>query len=507
MNPPEHGQYNPDRPKSYDLNNIPMRTQTHYWKTIEALSEAGLSKKNKAAITRSTGISRLPLCAASVAFTHPTFFPLDPFHLFYENCMAFMWDIWTVHSKISDCVHFPEEKVKELGRLIPLAMTTLPPSFCGPIRDPYLKRQSQYKIYEWMALLHWFILPIATELSMNPLVIKNFSRFVEAIEFAMTIKSRNEDEIQYLHQLIVRFLEDYESIYIGQDPEKINRARLCIFQLIHVPLHIQWNGSIRLGSQATVERSIGEMGHKIRSKKAPFANLANLIYQRELVKILKLYYPAELSHSDASTLESDNVQAISINGPKLVQQHNIAWTKLAENSNFSVDLKAIAQYLGVQSELLKDNIIGKWGKVKLKNGDMLCSQLSRKKTPSTRRSEWFQAPMTQTNPSTPNGFNLIFGEARAFYKVSEKFGNHILAVYTPLQEIKKIFHIPRGKWNPDTPMVLEVSSIQSLVGIWVGILSKEVYILRKHPGLQLLTQEEHGLESEELDTVNNTLLE
>ena len=55
-------------------------------------------------------------------------------------------------------------------------------------------------------------------------------------------------------------------------------------------------------------------------------------------------------------------------------------------------------------------------------------------------------------------------------------------------------------------MVLKVSSIQSLVGIWVGVLSKEVYILRKHPGLQLLTQEERGLESE-LDAANDTLTE
>ena len=41
-----------------------------------------------------------------------------------------------------------------------------------------------------------------------------------------------------------------------------------------------------------VEQSTGEMGHKIHSKKAPFANLANIIFERELVKILLLYIPA-----------------------------------------------------------------------------------------------------------------------------------------------------------------------------------------------------------------------
>jgi len=53
--------------------------------------------------------------------------------------------------------------------------------------------------------------------------------------------------------------------------------------------HIAWNGSIRLGSQATVERSIGEVGCRIQSKKAVFANLSNQIYKREMLKILLLY--------------------------------------------------------------------------------------------------------------------------------------------------------------------------------------------------------------------------
>ncbi len=53
-------------------------------------------------------------------------------------------------------------------------------------------------------------------------------------------------------------------------------------------------------------------------------------------------------------------------------------------------------------------------------------------------------------------------------------------------------------------MVLKVSAIQSHIGVWTGILSKEVYILQKHPGLQLLTLEEHGLEDEELNTGNTS---
>ena len=64
---------------------------------------------------------------------------------------------------------------------------TLPPSLSGPIRNPYTKRNSQYKIYEWMmALLHWYIIPIAWELGFNKDVLKNFAQFVNIIEVAMS---------------------------------------------------------------------------------------------------------------------------------------------------------------------------------------------------------------------------------------------------------------------------------------------------------------------------------
>jgi len=89
-----------------------------------------------------------------------------------------------------------------------------------------------------------FTLPIGIELGFNSAVLENFSHFVEAIEFSMTIKARTEEELQSLHTLLIHFLEGFEKLYIGDDPGKISRARLCIFQLIHVPQHIEWNGSI-----------------------------------------------------------------------------------------------------------------------------------------------------------------------------------------------------------------------------------------------------------------------
>jgi len=379
MSPPDNDNYNPGRP-IYQLDKLPMRNENHYWETIEKLGKTE-QKRARAIITKETGISRMPLCAASPAFCHPNFFPIDPFHLIYENCMAFLWDLWTSLSPTSDPIHLHADLACEFGKAVTNAIQTLPPAFCGPVRDPFLKRQSQYKIYEWMALLHWYILPIGIELGFQPAVLQNFSKFFQIIEYSMKIRNWSHPELTMLHVRIRDFLTEFETLYIGNNPENISRARLCIFQLIHIPQHIMWNGSIRLGSQATVERAIGEMGHKIRSKKSPFANLANIIYERELVKLLLLYYPHLNLHTPSKPKEPGPFQKIRI--LKKEQQFG---------QEYHTQLQMICNLLDEDSDSdSEDDGWHRWGKMCLHNGYVLSSKLSeRNRKPSDRSSRYFE---------------------------------------------------------------------------------------------------------------------
>ena len=129
ISPPQNSIYNPGRPETYDLHDLPICKEDSYWKAIAEI-QAATSGTRHAAITKETGISRMPLCAASPAFLHPTFFPLDPFHLFYENCMAFLWDLWMTLSLPSDPIHINADEVHKLGQLVSEAMSTLPSVFC-----------------------------------------------------------------------------------------------------------------------------------------------------------------------------------------------------------------------------------------------------------------------------------------------------------------------------------------------------------------------------------------
>jgi hypothetical protein len=247
-----------------DMNKLPMRGQRHYWKSIERLeSTTALSEHRR--VVKDAGISHLTMCAASPAFAHLSFFPLDPFHLFYENCMVHIWDLWVLHSSDDEQIHMSTRMASQLGEEIEKAMATLPPSFSGRVRNPYKKCHSQFKAYEWRALLHWYIIPMAWDLGLDMEVLRNFAQFVDIIEVAMSHIPKSTEDLAALYKQIKSFLIEFERLYVENDPTKVSRFRLCLWQLIHIPHHIAWNGSIRFGSQATVERAIGEIGHKVGS--------------------------------------------------------------------------------------------------------------------------------------------------------------------------------------------------------------------------------------------------
>lgn len=71
-------------------------------------------------------------------------------------------------------------------------------------------------------------------------------------------------------------------------------------------------------------------------------------------------------------------------------------------------------------------------------------------------------------------------------------------VYRPVVGLQPNYRRWQGKWGA-TIKVARVPSILAVVGIWVGPESQHVHVLRKHPGLDLLSEAECGLTSDEGD--------
>lgn len=263
---------------------------------------------------------------------------------------------------------------------------------------------------------------------------------------------------------------EFEKIYVNGDPEKVSRCRLCVFQLIHIPAHIKWNGSVRAGSQATVERAIGEMGHKIRSRKAPFANLANLILERELVKLLRLYHPQLDSHK----------QTLTVAGITPFTMVKVKKRERQPDNPTALHISAICASLNIPSDLTIP--LSRWAKLHLPNGRRL-SSLCLANQPA-RVSYHFQA---QGSPSHP-----IFGRAIGFFQVD---GKPLLVLFNCLVNIRQNLNRWAGTWSKDIS-VLPATDVIDLVGVF-NWKDQRVHILQKHAGLEMLGQWERRNEEDE----------
>lgn len=84
---------------------------------------------------------------------------------------------------------------------------------------------------------------------------------------------------------------------------------------------------------------------------------------------------------------------------------------------------------------------------------------------------------------------IIFGEALAFYELLQG-DNELLVVFHNLTNQKNVLGCWTGTWSQDIS-VLPVKNITNKVGIWNRPQNRPgCWILRKHPGLAMLSAAE-----------------
>lgn len=87
---------------------------------------------------------------------------------------------------------------------------------------------------------------------------------------------------------------------------------------------------------------------------------------------------------------------------------------------------------------------------------------------------------------------LVFGEAAAFYKDIDT--GKLYVVYRPVENLHAVLGRWQGTWSGSTLQVLPIAALRGIVGIWVYEPTGTVHVLRKHPALSLLNEEERDAE-------------
>ncbi|KAE8179285.1 hypothetical protein CF335_g9649, partial [Tilletia laevis] len=276
-----------DRPRSYDPRNLPHRTDDSY---AEDLAEVAgtLTAAERREARRVTGVGERPLLCFSPAFTMPTFFPPDVFHLFGSNVPSLLWSTFTNHQD-GDPFTFSEEQQELFASMLESSGSDLPTSFsASKPRDPCTNSNSHYKMFEW-SLVTYLYLPSFLYAIDAPLpVVKMVCDLTEGVRLAMSSDGVLAPDLQNMEDRFVDFVEAWERLYVRRQPHLLSRATISIHQLLHISDFVYAHGSPRNTSQARCEREVGLLKRMLRSHKQPFTGIINHIRQNEHLRLLDL---------------------------------------------------------------------------------------------------------------------------------------------------------------------------------------------------------------------------
>ncbi|KAK0565236.1 hypothetical protein OC844_001332 [Tilletia horrida] len=263
-----------ERPIAYDPYDLPHRTDDSYAEDLQLDSR------------RETGIGKRSTLSGMPAFTIPAFFPPDIFHLFGINLPSQVWSA-LCESRSGDPFTLSVQQRETFAELLKGAESDLPTSFCSAApRDPSTCAGPTYKMYEWTCILYYYLPPFLLSIGAPEEVISMLEHLIAGVRIASSAFGCTSVQLWQLQDHFVAFVEEWERLYVREDPDCLHRATISVHHLLHVWYFIHAHGSVTITSQARCEREIGTAKRGLRSRKSEFVGLMNNVIQREHLRIL-----------------------------------------------------------------------------------------------------------------------------------------------------------------------------------------------------------------------------
>jgi hypothetical protein len=210
----------------------------------------------------------------------PTCFPGDLMHQPLINLAGLLLDLWCARPEARDFDRgtvWPWAVLKgnvwvAHGEVIANAAIFLPTSFGRTPRNPQKKISSGYKACELLNYIYGLGPGVFFGLLPN-LYYSHFCQLVHAIRIIYQ-KTISRQQLNLAHQLLLRWVLDFEIVYCARNPDRLHFVRQCVHSLTHLARETHRLGPLCLSSQWTMERVIGYLGLLLRQPSNPFRNLA-----------------------------------------------------------------------------------------------------------------------------------------------------------------------------------------------------------------------------------------
>jgi hypothetical protein len=375
-----------------DPAHLPKPSPEDYEKRLKILLTAQNPTQLKR-LRRDTGIAA-PSIFLGLARTFP--FPLcltpDTMHLHGLNLTSLFYGLW--HGSLDGVPKADNPKEWawrvlvddnwiQFGRYQDNTRCYLPGSFDRAPRNIAEKFTSGYKTWEFT--LTFYGLGPAYHMDVLPEpYYDNYTKFV----FAARRRDARQvpvHDLQAAHKAQVEAHRQFELIYYGRDPKRLNFCRQSVHNCLHGATEITRLGPLCLLSQYPLERTIGDLGRQIRNFQGEkmYANFAHMGWRQTQINALYAIFP-ELAPKDTTVSPKDTSLG---DGYYLLARGRVKKREPVTPSEAHAIKHWLATHAITDSVILEAEkvSVARWARARLPNGQIVRSLWKEQTAPDPRK--------------------------------------------------------------------------------------------------------------------------
>ena len=326
----------------------------------------GFNRKNTG-ISKPSIFSGLP---SAKILGIPGCFGHDLMHLVSLNLTDLFYSLW--RGKITcektddiltwDWATFLNQECWEVhGKRVANCRPYLPGSFDRPPRNPAEKISSGYKAWEFLMWM-FGLGPALFFHVLDEKYWKNFCKLTRAIHL-LHQRSISLNDLFESHTLIMDFIPEFEQLYYQGRADRLHFVRPCIHTLLHLPGEVHHLGPSIIYTQWTMERTIRNLGKKVKQPSQPYANISQRGVLRCQINAILAMFPS------ISPISSSPSGSISLSSG-----HILLGAKDKNPQTLSLHLSQLIQHAltAAGTNLTTSQIIKlvRWARLKLPNGQI-----------------------------------------------------------------------------------------------------------------------------------------
>ncbi|KAF5329111.1 hypothetical protein D9758_017948 [Tetrapyrgos nigripes] len=279
--------------KKYDPFNLPLRTDAEIKSQAEEVDMAPNATQSKRLATQ-YGIKGSSVFHNLSSLIFPHCIPYEVMHLWFENILQILVNLWTGSFKDLDegtgCYELPKNIWEAIGAATAACGDFIPSAFGQrpvDIASDAGKKASTADSWSFW-LMH--LGPVLLHNHFKKRVYyEHFVKFAKIVIFCMDFEYERA-QLPALRASIASWVEEFEKLYYQYNPDRMSACPLTIHGFLHIPDQIEWIGPTWTHWSYPTERYCNRIGPAIKSRRYPWACIDGYVTDYAVLSVLIMNY-------------------------------------------------------------------------------------------------------------------------------------------------------------------------------------------------------------------------